>query len=96
MKSIWDEVKRNRNFRKHGLDFADAVEVLDSRYRMDVAVVRKGETRTQSFSYAPVFLAVLTVVHTECDDATRVISFRPANKKEREMYYGWLETENSK
>ncbi len=90
---MWDEVKRRMNIRKHGLDFADASEVLDSRYRMDVPVVRGGEVRIQSVSYALGFLAVLTVVHTGRDEATRVISFRPASNKEREVYDVWLENE---
>ena len=90
-KLMWDEAKRRENIQKHGFDFADASEVLDSRYRMDVPVVRGGEARNQSFSYALGFLAVLTVVHTERDGATRVISFRPASNKEREVYNAWLE-----
>jgi len=92
-KLIWDEVKRRENLQKHGFDFTDANEVLDSRYRMDVHVVRGGEARIQSFSYALGLLAVLTVVHTERDGATRVISFRPASNKEREVYDVWLENE---
>jgi uncharacterized DUF497 family protein len=60
---------------------------------MDVPVVRNSEVRIQSFSYALGFLAVLTVVHTERDGATRVISFRPASNKEREVYDVWLENE---
>ena len=47
----WDEAKRQANLRKHRLDFADAGAVLDSRYRLDVAVVRIGEVRVQSLSY---------------------------------------------
>ena len=90
---VWDEVKRSKNIQKHGFDFTDASEVMDSRYRMDVPVVRGGEARIQSFSYALGFLAVLTVVHTERDGATRVISFRPASNKEREVYDVWLENE---
>lgn len=48
----WDEAKRAANLRKHGLDFADAGEVLDSSYRMDVPVLRGGEPRVLSISYA--------------------------------------------
>jgi len=33
----WDEAKRRINLHRHGLDFADAGEVLNSRYRLDVA-----------------------------------------------------------
>ena len=67
--------------------------MLDSLYRLDIAIVREGETRMQSVSYALEFLAVLTVVHTERDGATRIISFRPASSKEREVYDAWLENE---
>ena len=90
---VWDEVKRRTNLAKHGLDFVDAGEVLESRFRLDLAVVRSGELRLQSISYALGFLAVLTVVHTERQGATRVISFRPASSKEREVYDAWLENE---
>ena len=92
-KLIWDEAKRISNLIKHQLDFVDAAEVLESRFRLDVRVVRGGEFRIQSVSYALGFLAVLTVVHTERDGATRVISFRPASDKEREVYDAWLENE---
>jgi len=92
-KLIWDEAKRQSNLLKHGLDFADAPAVLDSRYRLDISIVRGGELRMQSISYALGFLAVLTVVHTERDDATRVISFRHASNEEREVYDAWLQDE---
>lgn len=35
-KLSWDETKRQINLRKHGLDFALAGAVLDSRYRLDI------------------------------------------------------------
>ncbi|WP_394757395.1 hypothetical protein [Rhodoferax sp.] len=34
-KLIWDDAKRIANLAKHGLDFADAGEVLASCYRLD-------------------------------------------------------------
>ncbi len=92
-KLTWDETKRQINLQKHGLDFADADEVLDSRYRFDVDIVRGGELRTQSISYVLGFLAVLTVVHTDRDNLIRIISFRTASKQEREVYYDWLENQ---
>jgi uncharacterized DUF497 family protein len=87
------QAKRYSNLIKHGLDFANAGEVLDSHFRVDIEVVRSGELRIQSVSYALGLLAVLTVVHTERDGATRVISFRPASSIEREVYDAWLENE---
>jgi uncharacterized DUF497 family protein len=91
---IWDEAKRLANIAKHGLDFAEAGAVLESRYRLDVPVVRKGEARVQSFSYVMNRLAVLTVVHIDRDGATRIISFRPASETESEAYHDWLDKEN--
>lgn len=90
---IWDEAKRRANLAKHGLDFAQAREVLDSRYRLDVPVACKDEVRFMSISYALDFLAVLTVVHTERAGAARIISFRRASTAEREMYDAWLEND---
>lgn len=90
---IWDEAKRRTNLAKHGLDFMDAGEVLDSLYRLDIAVQRGEEQRVLSISYALGFLAVLTVVHTERNGAARVISFRRASRDEREAYDAWLEDE---
>ena len=40
------------------------------------------------------FLAILTVVHTNRKDATRIIIFRVASQKEREANYVWLENES--
>lgn len=67
--------------------------VLCSPYRLDVASVRKGEQRTQSFAYVFDVLAVLTVVHVERDDALRIVSFRPASEEERSAYHDWLEND---
>lgn len=92
-KLIWDESKRLENLGEHGLDFADAGAVLDSAYRLDVSVVRNGETRTQSFSYVMGTLRVLTVVHVDRDGTTRVISYRKASTEERQNYYGWIGSE---
>ncbi len=44
-KLTWDENKRQSNLQKHGLDFANAESVLNSRYRLDVRVTRGEEER---------------------------------------------------
>jgi uncharacterized DUF497 family protein len=93
-KLTWDENKSQINLKKHGLDFADAGEVLASCYRLDIDVVRNGEQRTQSFSYVMNRLAVLSLVHVDRSNTVRVVSFRPASQLESEMYYEWLENED--
>ena len=88
---IWDEAKRQANLDKHGLDFEDASLVLESRYRLDVTVVRHGELRTVSFSYVMERLAVLLLVHVPREDVVRIVSFRYASEMESEKYYEWIE-----
>ena len=67
--------------------------LFESLYRLDIEVMRDNEFRIQSISYALGFLAVLTVIHTQRDRATRNISFRPASTREREAYGVWLKNE---
>jgi uncharacterized protein len=90
---LWDETKRKTNLDKHGLDFVDAVLVLESPFRLDVESVRGGEQRTQSLAYVFDVLAVLTVVHVDRDDSLRIISFRSASEEERSAYHDWLEND---
>ena len=87
---IWDEPKRETNLEKHGLDFVDADLVLCSSYRLDVACERNGELRVQSFAYVFEVLTVLTVVFRKSGEVRRIISFRRANRSEREVYHEWL------
>ena len=92
---IWDEAKRKANLANHGLDFADAVWVLESRYRLDILSVRDGEARMQSLSYVVDRLAVLSLVHLPREDAARIVSFRHASERESETYHEWIAQEAS-
>jgi uncharacterized protein len=89
----WDEAKRRANLARHGLDFADAWWVLESRYRLDAQVMRGGEMRTLSFSYVVDRLAVLALVHLPREEAVRIVSFRHASAAEMETYRDWIEKE---
>jgi uncharacterized DUF497 family protein len=82
----WDEVKNRSNFAKHGLDFADAEQVLtgpcvtfvDSR-------IDYGEVRLMTLG----LLAgrVVVIAHApRGEDTTRIISMRKANRREQEIY----------
>lgn len=93
MHVLWDPEKRQTNLDKHGLDFIDAVAVLESLYRLDVQSARNRELRTQSFAYVFDVLAVLTVVHVLRENSMRIISFRPASEIERTAYHDWLEND---
>jgi len=86
MQFTWDEVKRKRNLKDHGLDFVDAPRVLrgatftyeDDRFRYDEQrLVTLGLLRGIPVS----------IVHTETKDRIHVISFRKATKRETAILF---------
>jgi hypothetical protein len=85
----WHEAKRLANLDKHKLDFLDADMVLENPLRFEIDSARNGEHRKQAFAYVFEVLTVLTVAYIP-SRTQHIISFRPANKKEIEVYYEWL------
>jgi uncharacterized protein len=82
----WDEAKSRSNFAKHGLDFADAEQVLtgpcvtfvDSRFDYgEVRLITLGLLANR----------VVVIAHAPRGDGnTRIISMRKANRREQEIY----------
>ena len=87
----WDEAKRATDLEKHGLDFTRACMVLESEYILIVDSPRKGEARQQAFACVFEALTVLTVVFVPGEQRCRIVSFRPAKRKERSACHEWLE-----
>ncbi|GHT15533.1 hypothetical protein AGMMS4956_15710 [Bacteroidia bacterium] len=85
----WDENKREANKIKHGLDFVFVSSIFADPKRVDVVDNRKnyGEVRIRSIGMSNEEVLV-TVIHTDRNGITRIISVRRANKKERMIYYG--------
>jgi uncharacterized DUF497 family protein len=84
----WDEKKRLSNIKKHGFDFADAYVVFKDEQAIQIADKRKdyGELRIKTIGKYHKEIIVV-IIHTGRKKAVRIISFRRANKKEREAYY---------
>ena len=89
MRFTWDEVKRKRNLKDHGLDFADAKHVFrgatytfeDGRFRYD----------EQRFVTLGLLEGVpVSIVHTETLDRIHIISFRKATKRETAILFEYL------
>jgi uncharacterized DUF497 family protein len=81
MKILWDEPKRLANIKKHGLDFADLNETF-----FDEALVLpsyKKRWRGIGKDIRGVIAVVFVTLGTE---AVSVISMRPADRYERELY----------
>lgn len=83
----WDDEKYKINIKKHGIYFEDAARVfldknaiyyydeLHSDYEDRIKIIGMVEN-------------VLTVIYTERGEVNRIISARPADKYERNDYYG--------
>jgi uncharacterized protein len=80
----WDERKRRANIVKHGLDFADAVEVFDDQKQFAYRSPHPSEERYVSIGMANERL--IAVVFTRRAAKIRIISARPARRIEREQY----------
>ena len=86
----WDGAKDQKNISKHGISFAEAVEIfdgpvftaVDERFEYD-------ETREISMGFLR-DMVVLNVAHTDRAGITRIISARRATKKERRLFHAYL------
>ena len=86
MRYEWDPAKRRNNLRKHGIDFADAVEVFDGlTVTIEDTRFDYGETRYLTLGLFRTHVVVM--VHTETEEVIRIISVRKATKNEEILYY---------
>ena len=85
MEFEWDEARRAANLVKHGLDFADAarMEWADATILPDQRF-DYGEDRF--FAFAEWGGELHMIAFTWRANVLRVVSFRPANRKERRLY----------
>ena len=89
LKFEWDENKRLSNIDKHGLDFYDVASVFLDEHKVYIKDTRNsyGEIRYNVIGMKDGEL-LSSVCHTNRNDKVRIISFRPASRKERKIYYG--------
>ncbi|WP_434478492.1 BrnT family toxin [Gemmatimonas sp.] len=80
----WDERKAETNLQKHGVAFSLAILVWDDMQLRIVEADARPEPRWMAIG--TVLDRVLTVVFTQSGDTIRVISARPASRKERATY----------
>jgi len=84
--ATWDEAKRRRNIREHGLDFAGC-EVIWDNFTVTREDVRQhyGEKRLVTFGLIEDEVVVL--VYTERRPGPHIISLRKAEKYEARYYF---------
>jgi uncharacterized DUF497 family protein len=82
----WDEPKALANYRKHGVDFADAVSVLEDALAVTIEDDEvPGEERYVTIG-TDLLERVLVLVYTWRGDRIRLISARKASRRERRAY----------
>jgi uncharacterized protein len=86
MKFEWDEEKRLINLQRHGIDFADAIQVFDFETLTEIDDrFDYGETRFITLGL--LFGKVVVIVHTETENTIRIISVRNGEKYDEEKYF---------
>jgi len=83
----WDKDKARTNFQKHGVDFADAVAVLEDDEALTLEDDSPDEERFITIGMDTLG-RVLVVVYTWRADDIRIISARTATPRERKQYEG--------
>lgn len=81
----WDEEKNRANRLKHGLDFADAAAVF-SGPTLTFADLRHSSNEARYVTIGKLAGRTIIIAHTQRGDATRIISMRKANARERARY----------
>ena len=82
----WDDTKERANVAKHGIDFATAQRIFDGVVltRPDM---RRDYGEARHVSVGRIGPAVIVVAHTMRGNRRRLISARPASRKERSSYH---------
>jgi uncharacterized DUF497 family protein len=80
----WDETKRALNLLKHGLDFADAILLLDGDHL--ILPTHPGSDEARFKAIGRIGPHDLTPIYTERDNAIRVISLRTSRDGERRQH----------
>jgi uncharacterized protein len=81
----WDPAKANINRAKHGVDFTDAVSVLENDRAITVEDQRYDEERFITIGIDAIG-RILVVVYTWRSNEIRLISARKADRLERQQY----------
>ena len=87
MEFEWDEAKNQTNVRKHGIGFDTAQRIFEGPVATAPDHCRDyGEDRRISIGRVEPG-ALIVVAHTERRGRIRLISARPASRKERKAYH---------
>jgi uncharacterized protein len=90
MRYSYDRLKKAANLKKHGLDFDDARQVIESGQTVTFEDNRFEYDEPRFITMGMLSGAVVVIVTTESDTEIRIISMRKAEKDEQKIYFGNL------
>ena len=88
MKFEWDDRKNDENIQKHGIDFADVVEMFDHPMITHLDTRRDyGEDRWIGIGLLRNIVAVTVYLEWQDEETIRIISARKALRHESKEYH---------
>jgi uncharacterized DUF497 family protein len=83
----WDDEKAKKNLKKHGVSFEEAATIFNDPRIATIFDPDHSEDEERFISLGISFIQrLLSVVHSERNKRTRLISARKATKTERKIY----------
>lgn len=90
IKYQWEEAKRRRNLRKHGIDFVGC-EVVFEGHTLTMEDNRFDYDECRFVTLGLFKGRVVAIAHTETEYVIRIISIRKATTREQQFYFESLE-----
>ena len=92
MRFDWDPEKEKANLEKHGVSFEDAAAFLSSgEDYLEIYDEAHSQDEDRFIAIGPVAARIIVVVYAEWpEDTIRLISARPATKREIQLYREYL------
>ena len=87
MRYTHDAKKRAANLKKHGYDFKDAPQVIESAATVTFEDRRFDYNEQRFITLGMLREEVVVIVTAETDEEVRLISMRKAERHEEEIYY---------
>lgn len=84
----WDKKKNNLNQKKHGISLEEAQEVFQDPNAIEFFDEKHSEKEDRYICIGDIgYLVIVVVIFTDRNGITRLISARPAEPCEEEIYY---------
>ena len=90
MRYTFDPEKRAANLKKHGYDFEDAPQVIESGHTVTFEDRRFAYDEQRFITLGMLRGEVVVITTAETDEEIRLISMRKAERNEQEIYYSNL------